>query len=150
MERGISKATENELIVNAARFQVESHFGGGGGGGGQRQMPPLAPSPESAAEYSSHEEGAVSADTPDSGITEHSLSSPPPPFSETTSAASGVSSGIGGSGGSGGGRSHFRSGSHGGSVINSYGFIETPLYTFTLPDLTVFQGARTNSTGRPN
>ena len=71
-----------------------------------------------------------------SGITEHSLSSPPPPFSETTSAASGVSSGIGGSG-----KSHFRSGSHGGSVINSYGFIETPLYTFTLPDLTVFQGA---------
>ena len=64
-----------------------------------------------------------------SGITEHSLSSPPPPLSETTSAASGVSSGIGvGSG-------------IGCSVINGYGFIETPLYTFTLPDLTVFQGA---------
>ena len=70
MERGISKATENELIVNAARFHVESHFGGGGQHQlshhqqRQRRQLPLAPSPESAAEYSSHED-AVSADTPD-------------------------------------------------------------------------------------
>ena len=66
MERGISKATENELLVNAARFQVESHFAGGllSHPRQQQQQLPLAPSPESAAEYSSHED-AVSADTPD-------------------------------------------------------------------------------------
>ena len=70
MERGISKATENELIVNAARYQVESHFGdllscSHRPRQRDRQLP-LAPSPESAAEYSSHED-AVSADTPDRG-----------------------------------------------------------------------------------
>ena len=70
MERGISKATENELLVNAARYQVESHFGAllSHNNPNQQQQQqrhlPLAPSPESAAEYSSHEE-AVSADTPD-------------------------------------------------------------------------------------
>ena len=70
MERGISKATENELLVNAARYQVESHFGAllSHNNPNQHQQQqrhlPLAPSPESAAEYSSHEE-AVSADTPD-------------------------------------------------------------------------------------
>ena len=68
MERGISKATENELLVNAARYQVESHFGAllshNNPNQHQQRHLPLAPSPESAAEYSSHEE-AVSADTPD-------------------------------------------------------------------------------------
>ena len=68
MERGISKATENELLVNAARYQVESHFGAllshNNPSQHQQRQLPLAPSPESAAEYSSHEE-AVSADTPD-------------------------------------------------------------------------------------
>ncbi len=78
MERGISKASENELLVIQARNQVESQF------------------QQAAAVVGS----ASSPDSPDSG------------------------SGAFVSGASGGGG----------------GFIDTPLYTFTLPDLTVYPG----------
>jgi hypothetical protein len=124
MERGISKATENEFIVNAARSQVENQF--------QRLT-------------SSTEEDVDEVYTPEAeDSTDHSLSSPPPPPPPSFSC-----------GGSGGGgvehvdeaspatviiTKHIRQGSdgRGGIVIGGNGFIETPLYTFTLPDLTVF------------
>ena len=129
MERGISKATENEFIVHAARSEVESRFGSGR----------LTSSPEE--DETDCSAAAVSGD-------HRSIGSPPPPTATTTaytgersvSSSSGYSS-YGSSNGSSGKR-HARTGSHGSGVVvaNSSGFIETPLYTFTLPDLSVYPG----------
>jgi hypothetical protein len=64
MERGISKASENECIVNEARSHVENHFGMVGPGG--RGSPD---SPDSAASSAFHAVGVAapnngSIDTP--------------------------------------------------------------------------------------
>ena len=106
MERGISKAGENEYLIMQARNQLESHFqqqqsvisSTGSSSSPDEDPPPDMPQPPGGSSSSSSSDVVVI--------------SPRPP-----QAAAQV--GVGGG-----------------------GFIDTPTYTFTLPDLTVYPGKR--------
>ncbi len=106
MERGISKASENELIVVQARSSVESHFQHRNG---------------------NHHRGAE--DSPDCNSGRFvSSSSSSSNSSNSSSSSSGSSSCV----------VAIPVGAPGSASPN--GFVDTPVYTFTLPDLTSYPG----------
>ncbi len=101
MERGISKASENELLVVQARSHVENHFQQGGGGGGGSGSPD---SLDSVGFVPGAAPGAVVAmpEAQMASLSVHHVAVPPTP--------------------------------------SPNGFVDTPVYTFTLPDLTTYPG----------
>ena len=112
MERGISKAGENEYLIMQARNQLETHF---------QQQQSVVSSSSNGSSSSPDEDPPPDAMMP--------RVSPNPAGSSLVSSSDGVGLAttprpqVAAQVGVGGG-----------------GFIDTPIYTFTLPDLTVYPG----------
>lgn len=123
MERGISKAGENEYLIMQARNELETHF----------QQQQAANSSHSGISSSPDEDSSTvglsrpdsSAATPGSGISPMmSADTIPNDLKQQLCKGAPVAAAQVGVGGG--------------------GFIDTPTYTFTLPDLTVYPGKPRN------